>query len=91
MKTYIVVIGEYKHHDYYPSYWNSNSLYTTSYRILAVDMDDARFRSSDFCNVLTESENKLRVNTYGNYSKTEDECIFKIVNIYDVDSLTEIV
>jgi len=91
MKTYIVVIGEYKHHDYHPSYWNAQPLYTRSYKIFAVDMEDARFRSSDFCKGLTESENMLRIKTYGNYSKTEDECIFKIVNIYDVVSLNEIV
>ena len=91
MKTYIVVIGEYRHHDYHPSYWNAQPLYTTSYKISAVDMNDARFRSTDFCEVLTESENTLRINTYEDYKRDEDECIFKIVNIYDVDSLTEIV
>jgi len=91
MQTYIAIIGEYRHNDFHPSYWNASPVYTRTYRILAEDMDDARFRVDDFCNVYTESKNEFSKNTYENYSKDEDECVFKVININSVDSLQEIV
>jgi len=91
LKMYIVIIGKYNHNDFHPSYWNFSPICTTPYRIVAENVEEANIKALDYCKSVTESVNAYSEIKLENDNKNYDEFLFKVVDVYSVDSLEEIV
>lgn len=50
----------------------------------------ATLRATKYCEELTDKVNKYKRENFSEYDKHEDEVKYKLVNIYDINELTEI-